>query len=393
MLVGHVDGVRRNYITGWAADSEQPTAHVQVAVLVNGEEWGRVLANAPRDDLRELGTYGDGSHGFIYTFDRPISPLRSYNLVIRAHHANGAAAVARCVIGPEEVRARKMSPVLVTASGRSGTTIMMRRLGWNPSIVIGEKKPFEVKLLTYYSKAFEILSSPGDHVKSAKPDAIYEGQYYLGLNPFHHQLFEGLFSDRRILYDFFQRNSAETLMHAFESIISNFYLLLRDNQKKERSLLFAEKCDIFAPTRRFARVCFDVVKEIVLIRDPRDLYCSYRAFWNMKHEPALQMLRSFRNRVSEIAAEGSGGDVCIVRYEDLVLNPGRSLDGVSKFLQLPESLADTRGVEDEIFRGHGTTKDPISSIGRWRSELSAQEIADLDRDHGEFFKSFGYDAA
>ena len=39
----------------------------------------------------------------------------------------------------------------------------------------------------------------------------------------------------------------------------------------------------------------------------------------------------------------------------------------------------------------GTSPDPKSSIGRWRKELSQDELGKFDAEFGEFFDLFGYE--
>lgn len=55
--------------------------------------------------------------------------------------------------GPKDLTLR---PRLITATGRSGTTLLMRRLGNARQIVIADLYTFATKLLTYYGDALEL---------------------------------------------------------------------------------------------------------------------------------------------------------------------------------------------------------------------------------------------
>jgi O-antigen biosynthesis protein len=69
MFVGNVDVAQRDRIAGWAADTEAPNDIVEVVVVVDGGELCRVRADTLRLDLRDLGHYGEGRHGFDFSLD------------------------------------------------------------------------------------------------------------------------------------------------------------------------------------------------------------------------------------------------------------------------------------------------------------------------------------
>jgi hypothetical protein len=56
--------------------------------------------------------------------------------------------------------------------GRSGSTLLMHLLARNPLILVADKRPFEVELLTDYSYLFRSMIADGDHERSLRPDRI-----------------------------------------------------------------------------------------------------------------------------------------------------------------------------------------------------------------------------
>jgi glycosyltransferase involved in cell wall biosynthesis len=64
-LKGHVDGITRNRVAGWALDEANPTQRVILRILDNDVLLARVTAEGFRPDLKR-GSIGDGSHGFEY---------------------------------------------------------------------------------------------------------------------------------------------------------------------------------------------------------------------------------------------------------------------------------------------------------------------------------------
>jgi hypothetical protein len=93
MHTGYVDIAQRDKIAGWAADPDAPDEVIEVVVLVNGREAGRVKADRLRVDLRNLGKYGEGKHGFEFTFDPPLDPIAEHDVVVR--FAASRAALTR----------------------------------------------------------------------------------------------------------------------------------------------------------------------------------------------------------------------------------------------------------------------------------------------------------
>ncbi len=72
MLQGHVDRGTRQFITGWAADAAAPNEPVVIGVFVNGRKIAQLACDQLRTDLRHLGLYGEGRHGFRYEFAPPL---------------------------------------------------------------------------------------------------------------------------------------------------------------------------------------------------------------------------------------------------------------------------------------------------------------------------------
>ena len=393
MLTGYVDSADRHQVSGWAADARRPNAAVELVVFVNGTPVARIMADQPRPDLAALGVYGDGRHGFRYRFDMPLSLLRKHEIVV-------ALAASREVLGGGRVSLPKgrieatdeLTPVMISSTGRSGTTLLMRRLANDKTVVIGEQFPFEVKLVTYYAHAFEVLTAPGNREKSVHPDRITADPYHLGSNPYYHQFFEGVFPKGRMLNEFFAGELPPIVGTAFKQIITRFYRRLTVTQPKPEARFFAEKCDVFNTARDFARALYRGTREIVLVRDPRDVFCSQRAFFSAKPAEAFQGLRSVRDRMLEFHQEGAE-NLIFLKYEDLVGQPNEAMQQVSSLLALDQTIEIDEAREAAQFKTHGTSRDPAASIGRWQQELTAEERARFDSEFGQYLDLFDYERA
>jgi hypothetical protein len=266
----------------------------------------------------------------------------------------------------------------------------MRRLGNDPRIAIADAYPFEMKLLTYYAHALEILTSPGNRAKTAPLDAMVADPYHLGVNPFHHPVMEPIYPKPAMLYEFFGRRTAERLTPALRDTIIDFYRDMASHQGKTAARFFAEKCDVFTPARNFARLAFGSVKEILLVRDPRDVHGSRKSFWSDTPEASFQNLRAVQSAMLAIWHE-SAGEVLAVKYEDLIAQPEETMARISTFLELASPIQLKPESEQKVFSGHATSSDPAASVGRWKQEMSVEEIATFEKEFRPFLETFGYE--
>jgi len=130
-------------------------------------------------------------------------------------------------------------------------------------------------------------------------------------------------------------------------------------------------------------------REIVLVRDFRDLLSSvlafnekrgYQAFGREQRDSDADYIRSTLRRSAESLLNrwrSREQTAHLVRYEDLVLDPSGTLSQLLRYLDLDHS---NRAVERTIERAqnasgtehHRTVSDPAASIGRWRRDLSEE---------------------
>lgn len=144
----------------------------------------------------------------------------------------------------------------------------------------------------------------------------------------------------------------------------------------------------------YADLIFDWWPEaqcIHMIRDPRDLYASYKKR-ALKHGRALpkiggiayQWQRSLHALDRNIETYGEARYMSL-RYEDLVLDPERHLTRVAAFLgiQMADDLfVPTKGGGMYDWRGNAVDRQyssiSDSSVGRWQQQISEHEVALLE---------------
>jgi hypothetical protein len=180
---------------------------------------------------------------------------------------------------------------------------------------------------------------------------------------------------------------------AFRDTIREYYARLSADQGKPAVRYFAEKGNnLDEGTRRFTRLVFPETREVVLFRDPRDQLCSYRSWFHLSHEAAFAMISDGCASLLRIR-EQRAASVLFLRYEDLVADPAGSLATLAGFLGLPAPGGADAAAERAMFGDHGTSASPADSVGRWRTELTAEEIDQCDRAWSGTLEAFGYPPA
>jgi hypothetical protein len=138
---------------------------------------------------------------------------------------------------------------------------------------------------------------------------------------------------------------------------------------------------------------------VVLVRDPRDVLCSFRKFADAGAKTVQDRLPGWGKRAAEDfcvefrSLYGYGlplvPDHLLVRYEDLVRRPQVELERVLKHLGLPPAPASDT-TQERLFERHSTSESAAASIGRWRNDLPADEAEYVQAQLGDLLAKFGY---
>lgn len=394
--IGHVDQISQFKIAGWAADEDRPGQSVSVVITRDGTEIGRVLADRMRPGLAARFPAATGRHGFLYAFNPPISPFTAQNLDVRVAGSAKPLPQGSVTFSPVESHAaadalRPGNAILLSTSGRSGSTVLMGILAQHPAIVVAAERPYEVEMLCYYSYALRVLLAAGDHDLSLPPERItaIENRFKIGFNPFLSEGFQRTFRNRALFDQFFRSSLSRNIGRAFRDVILDFYASVAADRGKVAPLYFAEKSLPEFEVRLGARHLFGRIKEIVLVRDTRDVVCSFINSAGTDFARTVEAVNSSAQRFVEIAEEG-GPDIHFVRYEDLVLQPEATLTSLFDFLGLASRTHMNPSTMPELFNSHATSRSPAKSIGRWRRDLS-EEQREACRPFASFLEKFGYD--
>jgi Sulfotransferase domain len=336
---------------------------------------------------------GSAPHGLRFAFPSRLPEGLDLRIAIRFADSGEALSNGNAVL-PAVSDAFRLAPILVTAPGRSGTTMLMERLGKCNEVVVANSHPFEIRMLSYYATAYNILTSPANLQRSTHPDKLEGTGFFVGFNPFSDAGYNAAFRAPYRREEFFSGFVPGETLSAFRNIVLEYYLQGKDDQDKKQARFFAEKNNnLDLIPRQFARTMFGRVREIVLLRDPRDLYCSRLSYFkHITPRTALQEVRWACTQLRELYQEATP-DMIFVKYEDIVLGHAGELRRLSDFLGFELYSGDTSLDQKSGFLAHATSGSPASSVGRWREQMSSEEISAFDESGAEFFQLFGYESS
>jgi hypothetical protein len=188
--------------------------------------------------------------------------------------------------------------------------------------------------------------------------------------------------------------------------VESYYRQIADYQHKENAVYFVEK----AAPNLLARHFFSNLREVAVVRDPRDLLCSIYSF-NAKRgyfdfgfldfpdeRAYIQRIYSFYKRILQ-RMEESPEAICLIRYEDMVLDLAITLKNLLDFLKIDDSAAliqamITNNTSQDVsgfLEYHRTTSSVDKSIGRWKTELLDETKAIFQETGADILEQFGYE--
>lgn len=394
--VGHVDDATRLSVSGWAADADNLRDAVRVIITVNGTECGSTEADQFRADLQTISAGATGRYAFRFYFPEPLSPYRRQQVLVRVDGSETPLPFAMSVLAaverdPDDAIHRPHGPVLLSTMGRSGSTALMASLAHHPQIVVAGQRPFEIEMACYYAYALRTLIAAGDHERSLRPDQITASAnlFQIGFNPYFEPSFRGIFRDPSRMDHFLTGVVPNRLGSAFKEIVLDFYEAVARDQNRKHPIYFAEKLLPEDDARIGARFIFPNAKEIALVRDVRDVICSFMQWGGFRFEVILEDITSSSNRLVQIK-ESSDDSVHFIRYEDFILRQQDTLAGIFRFLGISPISQVEESIMAELFEVHATSRDPAASIGRWRKDLTNGQIRHCER-FSAFLEAFGYE--
>ncbi len=379
---------------GWALGAR--AAAIQVELVANDGPVRRVSIIYPRLDVDRAypAAPPDSKVGF-WAAVSVVGMTPEFELLIQVRLENDVRVPIARIYGRHKPVpshfAATIQPLLVNSLGRMGTTWMMRLLSEHPSIVALRIHPYETR--------------PGKYWMQLLRDAFWKAEPLwnepLSTLGSQNEQTPGI-QDRKWFNSLFVERVAMLCQRSVEDC----YREIADLRIQKLPRYFAEK-HIPDEMPGIMWELYPDTREIIVVRDFRDMLCSIRAF-NAKRGTtgfnrdkvdneeqyihrlggeAQQLLRSWKSRSDR---------TCLVRYEDLVSQPTETLQRVLSYLKIdagPSTIKEMlrRAIVDTPeMEAHRTSGTARQSIARWHTDLDQDSQLLCNQVFADTLKEFGY---
>ncbi|MGC6487584.1 MAG: sulfotransferase family protein [Planctomycetota bacterium] len=265
-------------------------------------------------------------------------------------------------------------PCFVIGSGRCGSTLLYRLLSRHPRVAMTN----ESGVVNFLHFVNELAAQPHSELREyalRRPTSIYG-----------------------IIGADYAPNFSDELLACSGQMLLNLY---RRQFPGKRWTWFGDK--LTRPEAVVAlRALFPGLRTFLMVRDPRDVVCSMRTFGaresvqagNPVFSAAADDLQAYCRRwvmLYQRCQDWLPGMLAL-RYEDLVFGDEAALARVMAHLGLDVHAAqrDVFG-EVEARRCHATTASVAESVGRWRRDLTADEVAVVEELCAPVMAAYGYE--
>lgn len=291
------------------------------------------------------------------------------------------------------------APLPLTALGRTGTTWLMLLLRAHPQVLVAPPFPYEMRLGPYWAAVFDALSRPESYLQQV---ASHQRGRWWWLGDASHPVETWL--ERGAGARLVGGEAVEALAAFCRDRIAGFYAALAAAEGRTGARFFAEKHLPGAASRQLLGELFPGLREVVLVRDLRDMLCSVLAF-NARRGYAAFQRELFPGDAEYVASlrgpalalrDAARSGAHVVRYEDLLGDPPATLQRLFAALGLEagepvvqEVLARAAAAEPDEQARHRTSPSG-GSVGRWRRDLP-EPLARCCAEHlGDVLREFGY---
>lgn len=387
-------------ITGWVVGRESEA----VAVEVIDRESRLRVAPIERERGDVARQFGDRESALVSGFSTVVGTMglpHDFELLVRVNFADGRKVPLALIRGRREPITTgydpQLGPIMVTALGRSGTTMLMHALAACPDVVVGGAYPYELRFARYWLHAAKVLSDPADPNNGPSVDAFQHDLASVPNNPFFSWRADP--AARAWLAESQPRLVAELAQRSLDGV----YGTLAAEQGGGR--YFAEK---FAPSYSQSiawELYGERARELFLVRDFRDVLCSiiafnrkrgFEAFGRSESADDLDFVRRLGGAARSLLREWEerGDRAHLVRYEDLIADPATALGAIGRYLGLDPAAGDAMvaaaTASSASLDQHKTSADPTASMGRWRDDLTPDIVAACEEIFAGPLEAFGY---
>jgi hypothetical protein len=380
-------------VGGWVLGASSPA--IQIELIANDGSVRTIPIIYARADVESV--YLSMARGTKVGFRAPVSVIGmtpEFELLIEARLENRQKISIGRILGRHRPVVSRFKPailpLLVNSLGRMGTTWMMRLLSEHPAITVLRIHPYETRPGKYWMQLL------------AKAFWRHEPLWNEPLSRFGELDDDSAATDQ----EWFRTRFIEQVATSCQRSVEECYREIAESRNQQFPAYFAEK-HIPDEVPGIFWELYSNAREIVIVRDFRDMLCSIRSF-NAKRssigfnrdqvdteeqyiyrlaQEAKRLLNSWKARHDR---------TCLVRYEDLISQPTETLQRILSYLELEASSSMVAGilqralVDSAEMQAHRTSGSVQGSISRWRRDLDDDTKLLCEGVFGEALKEFGY---
>jgi hypothetical protein len=395
-------------LRGWAIGAEDPVEAIEVSLGARRTTLSATLGE-PRPDV--AAEYPDSANAASSGFRTAIGLLENrarFGLEVHARLAGGE----RVRIGRIEGERRRLrsefeptvQPLMLNTIGRSGSTWLAWVLSCHPEVVGYRPMQFETRVATYWTSVLQALAQPRSYLSQlVTTDLETDRRWWLG---------DGARSTPKVddaaLEQWLGRDAVEQMATICQSRIDAYFSRLSIDRER-RPRFFLEKFLLEPVVLDLLTELYDGAREIILVRDFRDVVSSVLAFNRKRGYLAFgrEHVESDAEYVRTVALRQALGvkqrweerrdHAHLIRYEDLLSEPESTLERAFAFVGVdasPEAVSATlerARNEAPNMDHHRTGGDPAATIGRWREDLSEELISVCAESLDPVLEEFGYE--
>jgi hypothetical protein len=395
-------------IRGWAVGDGAPVKAVEVSLGAKNSTI-RVDLGEPRPDVAP--GFPEAAHAEGSGFRAVVGVLEhrgSFGMEIRARLADGTSARIGWIEGNRSPIATgvepSIQPLMLNTIGRSGSTWLAGLLSSHPEVIGYRAMEYETRVATYWTSVLQALAQPRSYLSQIVPVNLetdrtwWLGDHATGTPHLADPALEGWLG----------KEAVEEIAALCQSRIEAFFERVAKEEQKQNPRFFLEKFLLEPVVLDLLTEVFPGTKELVLVRDFRDVASSVLAF-NRKRgylafgresvdsdaeyiraiasPQAVALLRRWREREEQAH---------LVRYEDLLLEPEETLRAICEYVGIDSSekavadTLDTARRRSPNMDHHRTAKDPEATVNRWVDDLDPDLIEVCAEALDEPLEAFGY---
>jgi hypothetical protein len=298
-----------------------------------------------------------------------------------------------------------MKPVFLTSLGRSGSTIVLAAIASHPEVVAFQPFDVEARYSLYWLQLALTLCAPKGWISPMITGDFQDPAWVFGDNVDPNMSHQFLPKLPAWFFDGYPKRSFEFCMESLEK----HYRELSEVSGKTSAVYFCEKMPAHLETLRL----LDLIpsgKEVILVRDFRDVLCSILEF-NKKRGYAAFGRESFpsdEQYVKEsLAYMAHQIYKCwklreetsfLLKYEYFMTQPDQALKQLFQYLEIDDSRVAVDYVRKQMEsispkrqKFHKTSKSAEDSIQRYRKRLPPELIDVCNLSFREPLKGMGYE--